>query len=130
VEYPHSKPKPPRGWSYPLNRTMLDAALAGLGEATVVKIDFLPVRRSNVVLGARYFGQYSRFRFAAERVWLYVHAVPSEERKETEAALLEHGLGLLRGWVDDVERTSPTWRGTNHSFALTYADGALQASSQ
>lgn len=129
MEYPHSKPKPPRGWSYPLNRTAIDAALEAVEASTVGRISFMPVQRSDVVLRALNTGEASRWWFAAGEVWLYIHAVPSPERKDTERALLEHGLPLLRGWLEDLERAAPTWRATNHSFELTCADGALRASS-
>ena len=74
-------------------------------------------------------GETSRLAYAAGRVFLTVYAVPSAEREEIERALLDHGLPLLRSWLERVEAAGSTWRTTNHSFVLRYADGALNASS-
>lgn len=82
-EYPHSKPRPPRGWSYPRNRTALDAALAGLSEQTIRWIEF--VSRHGPVLCAHFVGETSRFWAGAGQVSIEIWTVPSGERKESSA---------------------------------------------
>jgi hypothetical protein len=103
---------------------MLDSALAGLADRTIRQISFMS--SPGAVLRARFVSESIRAH-AAGTVSLSIHAVPSTERKEIEGLLRDEGLGLLRSWLDDVERAGSTWRATHHSFVLKHEDGVLQA---
>lgn len=125
--YSFSKQAAPKGWSHPLKRSLLDAALkeAGLyGPVAAVSFqraggrDVYGVDTPLVVVHwwgtaqASYTGMFS----------LSVSAVAAPERQSVAAAL-ETVLPMVFGWMARTLASPPSWRDANHHARVVLADG-------
>jgi hypothetical protein len=120
-QYDFSKDKLPRAFSYPLKRSLLDAAL---NDASVM----------NAVYSVRYlFGRgkgpatidalFSPERNGAHvsvsgKSLITVWAVPREERKACEDILIAAGLPILCEWLAQTSHAGNVWRSTSHDLSL------------
>ncbi|MCW2961738.1 MAG: hypothetical protein JWM90_2125 [Thermoleophilia bacterium] len=125
--YSFSKQTAPKGWSHPLKRSLLDAALkdAGLYES-IAAVSFqraggrdfygddIPLVAVHWwgTAQASYTGMFS----------LSVSAVAAPERQSVAAAL-ESVLLEVFGWMARTLASPPSWQDANHYACVVLADG-------
>jgi hypothetical protein len=125
MNYSFDKSKLPQGMSYPLKRSVLDAALEAAGISRIYVVYYWVRQAGSVVMRAEYCGESSTGRFAAGQSSVTLYAVPSGERKETETLLLDRGLPVLCSWLKKAEDAGSAWRGKPHHLAIECARGRL-----
>lgn len=130
----------PRGQSYPLKRTDLEAALTDSEIENVAGVRWIKRgisiyqtfdSRGLTVAGidAAYHGNNPPSRVhphSPGRVWLTVYSVPSSERHAAEARLREDALPRLTTWLRRVQGASETWRREPHEYRLFFYDGRIR----
>jgi hypothetical protein len=121
MNYSFSKAKLPKGASYPLKRSALNAALTRANINDLVYVSYLKSQRSNELMRATYHGDHRRDYYASGKTSLSVYSVPSDERAVTESAILNGGLDALVGWLKKCETAQNTWRAKNHNFILVFS---------
>src|SRR5215218_8531361 len=115
--YSFDKHKLPRGFSFPLNRTVLDTALS---EAHITQVDcvYYWLRHSgDIVLRADYRREASQMR-AAGQASITLYAVPSKERRETQILLIHQALPQLCTWLQAAQQAGNVWRGNDHTIVF------------
>ena len=125
MDYSFDKSKLPQGMSYPLKRSVLDAALQAAGVSRIHAVYYWLRQSGNVVMRAEYCGESNKGWFAVGQSSITLYAVPSDERRETERLLLEKGLPDLCAWLKKAEDAGNTWRGKNHHLAIECTKGEL-----
>jgi hypothetical protein len=124
--YHFDKAKLPRGMSFPLKRSALDAALAAAGVSKILCVYYWRRQGGHNVLRADYCGEGHREMAAAGLASITVYAVPSEERQATERALLSEVLPAVMRWLGDLERAGNTRRGVDQYFVAAWQDGVVR----
>jgi len=136
LDYHFSKDNLPKGLSYPLKRSVLDAALADgqiaglLGVSyrrSSLKPDSDTTTRRNIVLRADYCGE-SRCTWAVRGgMHLYVYAIVSRDRKNIEVPLVGIVLPKLVAWLRELETAPPgsTRRGVDQYFEALWTQSGL-----
>jgi len=119
MDYSFSKDKLPKGTSYPLKRSRLDAALEQAGVKCLAYVTYLRKQRRNEVMRADYYGEHLRVG-AAGQTSLTIYSVPGEERVATESALLKEGIPAIIQWLLKAETERNTWRAVNHELVLKF----------
>jgi hypothetical protein len=119
MDYSFSKDKLPKGTSYPLKRSHLDAALEQANVKNLVIVSYLRKQRPNEVMRADYHGEYLQG-FVAGKAWLTIYSVPQEQRAATESALLNEGIPAIVKWLLKAETERNTWRAVNHALVLEF----------
>jgi hypothetical protein len=128
--YTFSKDKLPKELSYPLKRSLLDAALrAASVYETVWFVRYFKRRNGNTVLDA-YFSPEQGGYATSGKVVVTVWSVPAKERKETENLVLNQGLPSLCRWLAQSRSEGNVWRGSGHSLTFECADGTLRCAEQ
>jgi hypothetical protein len=123
--YYFHKDRLPKGWSYPLGRSVLDAALQSAGVTTVLFVNYSVIRGS--VKDVRYpplrvaFMRDAPPSAASGKVDITVYAVPSSERLPTKLAI-ESQLGAICSWIRRSETAPLWWRVTEHVVAVEMGD--------
>jgi hypothetical protein len=127
--YWFSKDKLPRTLSYPLKRSLLDAALRSASVfETVYSMRYLRGRNDCAVLEATFHPEQSRD-FGAGKVLITVWAVEGHERQAAEQLLLAEGLPALCRWLTKMRAEGNVWRGARHGLTLKISGGKLRTSS-
>lgn len=114
----YTKARLPRGESYPLKRSDLDAILAEV-EVPRLRAVYLSRGSGGRVMAARLSSDCDRGASAGTTT-LHVMSVPSEVRRDVRAALLAGGADLVVAWVAGCERASEAWRLHRHHISLAY----------
>jgi hypothetical protein len=125
LAYSFDKAKLPKSLSFPLKRSVLDAALL---EATVSGIHCVYYwlrQRGHILIRADYCGEGRRGWAAAGRASITVYAVPAVERQVTEACLVSEVLPRMVRWLKELESSGNIYRGVDHHFAATWEAGAV-----
>ena len=125
-EYSFSKDKLPRGYSYPLKRSLLDERL---DEAELTKIQgvyYCFNRKSdNLILRGDYFGEARKGWAGAGLSSIWLWAVRSEERKVIETVLVNEALPALIVWLRKAEQEGNVWRATSRHIDFRFRDTQL-----
>jgi hypothetical protein len=123
LEYLFGKDKLPKGWSYPLKRSVLDVALraAGITSLFSVRYSYGGGKQRCRPLRVQFDGDEPR-RFGTGTVSITVYAVPSAERRSTMTQL-ESSLVSVCDWIRRAETAPPTWRMTRHELTVELGDG-------
>ncbi|GAA2590740.1 hypothetical protein GCM10010435_81790 [Winogradskya consettensis] len=128
------------GWSYPVGRTVVEAALRVAG-VHLLSLDFTMQGGSAtdpiLLRATRYrdMGNTSYYRTRGtpelSRCVLALHAVPSGVRAEAHAALTTGG-GLDRAfaWLAATESADPTWLYKSHSWTARLLNGTLHEAAE
>jgi hypothetical protein len=120
------KDRLPKGWSYPLGRGVLDAALESAGVTSVLFVRYMLYggstrgERSPWVLHVQSDPETSRSPGVGS-VSITVYAVPSAERHATMVELRAN-LAAVCDWIKRGETASPSWRMTEHELAVEMRD--------
>lgn len=131
LQYSVSKSKIPRGLSFPLKRSLLDAELLSSSISQVFHVLYNMRRGGNIVMRADFMGEGHGFPpFTAGKSSLTVYAVPSQEKHAIETLLVKEGLPRVCAWLQRVEQEGNAWRAKNHSIVLEFAAGTLKTSEQ
>jgi hypothetical protein len=128
-EYSFAKNKLPKSPSYPLKRSLLDAALhsSSLYQA-VWYVVYWRSRFGKVVLQAHFTPENKLQNWASGKVQITVHAVPASERKAIENMLLAEGLPVLCRWLAKTQSEGDAWRSLVHLFTIEQTDDGLMFS--
>lgn len=128
-QYGFSKDKIPKAFSYPLNRSLLDAALM---EASVMEsvysVRYLFGRgRGPATLEALFSPERNGAHVSVSgKSLITLWAVPHEERKTCEDLLITTGLPMLCQWLKQSSDAGNVWRSTAHDLSLVVQDGVLK----
>jgi hypothetical protein len=124
--YGFSKEKLPRTLSYPLKRSLLDAALQSASVYTAVySVMYVGRHNEKILLDAFHTAEQSTS-FSAGRVLIRIWAVPRSERHRTEQMLLTDGMLKLCHWLTKLETEGNVWRGVDHRLILQINGGVLR----
>jgi len=126
MNYSFSKDKLPKGASYPLKRSALDAALEHANLKDLVYVVYLRNQRRDEVMRADYYGNHRKDFYASGKTSVTVYSVPSEQRAATESSLLNEGVRAIIKWLEKTETAGNTWRSTNHQLALEFSLQSLK----
>lgn len=126
MNYSFSKAKLPKGTSYPLKRSALDAALEQANVRGLVFVYYLKKQRTDEVMRADYHGDHRRDYFASGETSVTVYSVPSTQRAVTESALLNEGVEVIAKWLQKTETAGNTWRSTDHQLVLEFSSQSLK----
>jgi hypothetical protein len=112
----------PNGWSYPLKRGVLDAALKAAGVTGIfsVRYSYGGGRQQHRPLRVQFDGED----VAAGKVSIAIFAVPAGERWSTMTQL-ESRLATVCEWIRNAEVAAPTWRMARHSLEVELRDGQV-----
>lgn len=127
MEYDFHKWKIPKGLSYPIKRSILDKILEDSGTKRIKWISFSSSQRENIILWANFVGEGQKTPTVGS-VGLYIYAVPSEERKQTEEVLIKQGFPKLIKWLNKIETAGEGWRSKTRLFETRLKDGELSFS--
>jgi hypothetical protein len=134
-EYSFIKEKLPKAFSFPLKRSILDAALDEASVRTQVysvrymlyhhnqwgrRKDGFPILE--VLFSPELKGNSDS---AYGKSLITVWAVPSQERKQCEGVLIETGLPHMCQWLERASVAGNVWRSTAHMLSLNIRDGVL-----
>jgi hypothetical protein len=121
------KDRLPKGWSYPLRRSVLDAALQSAGVTTVMFVNYSRLRGGSLK-GGRYpwpmrvaFMPDSPSSPTSGKMDITVYAVPSTQRRATELAI-ESKLAAICNWIRRSESAPLGWRMTEHVVTVEMSD--------
>ena len=124
--YHFSKSRIPRGLSYPLKRSVLDAALDNAGIDSLANVYYsLGQRGEGPTVSAEYTSETARGWAHAGFVSLFVHAVPSPNLKEVRDALESVVLPRLLTWLKELQAAGNASRGMAHSFQATWTSAGF-----
>ncbi len=119
--YHFSKGRLPRGMSYSLKRSLLDAALDHAGIDSLANVYYsLAQRGAGPTISAEYTTETARGWAGAGFVSLFVHAVPSPSLKEVRRAVESLVLPRLVAWLRDLQVAGNASRGMAHGFRATW----------
>jgi hypothetical protein len=123
LKYLYGKDKLPRDWSYPLKRSVLDAALraAGVTGLFSVRYSYGGAKQLSRPLHVQFDGDEPR-PFGPGAVSITVYAVPSGERSSVMAQL-ESSLAAVCNWIRRTETAPPAWRMTRRAVAVEMRHG-------
>jgi hypothetical protein len=124
-----TKEKLAKGFSYPLKRSVLDAALLSAQLNQLPLIRFYS-QRNDLVMWAWFPGEANRGVHGAGTglTQLFIYAVPSPEHQNVEQKLIAQGLPALCSWLQKSEAAGSVWRSTEHSFRCRLIDNELKVS--
>ena len=125
MDYGFEKDRLPRGMSFPLKRSVLDAALSEGGVARILFVHYRLHRGADRILRAEFLSEEHRGFAGAGMSSITVHAVPSEERLAAGAALESYALPLLVRWLCELEGADNVRRGMNQEFIAIWRDGKI-----
>lgn len=126
AQYFFLKHELPKGWSYPLKRSVLDAALRAASVTSVFSVTYR-LRGGSLQgepLGCPLLVQFDgdeQHSLASGKVSITVYAVPSDERSSTMAEL-EAKLAVVCDWIRRAEVAPSTWRMASHELPVEMRD--------
>lgn len=123
--YSFTKQNLPRGFSYPLGRAALDAALLTADIQYVHAIYYWPVSSDGAIIRAEYMSEAAKGWFAAGRTSITLYAVPATERRTTNQLLMTDILPAFCSWLSNAERAANVWRGSDHSLYYFIRHGVV-----
>lgn len=127
MDYEFHKRKLPKGFSYPIKRSVLDEILEKSETERIKWITFSVDRRGDIIVWANFVGEAHKTT-SAGKIGLYVYAVPSDERKETEELLIKQIFPKFIKWLRKVEAAGEGWRLTTRLLEIELKDGELSFS--
>ena len=122
-----TKPKLPKGLSYPLKTSMIEAILTEIPVDCDVSLTYWTPQSGGSVLEAHYWLLNQR---RPTTVYLRVGAVPSPQRRAVQELLVEHVLPAFAEWlriIASLPDDSPTLY-TEPYFNAEYIDGRMRIS--
>ena len=115
--------KIPKGMSFPLKRSRLDAALIESGISGVHSVYYWLKQSGNIVLRGEFCGEQRRGWTAAGQSSITVYAVPSEQRRQVESAIETDLLPKLIRWLQEIEQARNVRRAADRHFAASWSAG-------
>jgi hypothetical protein len=123
TNYHFDKAKIPKGMSFPLKRSRLDAALLESGLSALGGVSYLLRQSGDIVLRGEYCGEQRRGSAAAGQSSITVYAVPSEQRSQVESALEAELLPRLLSWLREIEQAGNVRRAADRHFVASWSEG-------
>lgn len=125
LHYGFDKHKLPQGYSYPLGRTTLDAALLAHHIRQVHAVYYWLTRDQDIVMRADYLGESNKGWFSAGYSSITVYAVRSATRQVINQMLIATVLPSLCMWLSNAEQAGNVWRGTDHYIYYSIKNGIV-----
>lgn len=125
--YAFDKHRLPRGFSFPLKRSILDSALTTAHITHVHCVYYWWRQAGDIVLRADYCGEANRA-WAAGQTSITLYAVPACERSETDSALIAQVLPQLCTWLQTAELAGNVWRGVDQTLVFQFKNSSLWSS--
>lgn len=125
VDYGFDKHKLPQGYSYPLGRTALDAALLAHKIRQAHAVYYWLTRGQDIVMRADYLGETNKGWFAAGRSSITAYAVRSATRRVINQMLTANVLPSLCTWLLNAEQAGNVWRGGDHYIYYSIKNGIV-----
>ncbi len=117
--YSFSKDKLPKTLSYPLKRSLLDAALdAAFVAKEVHSVRYLLRHRSGDSVLDAIYSPDGTGAYASGRSLITLYSVPSDQRNGVEAILTVEALPILCSWLARAAREGNVWRWAAHRHSL------------
>jgi hypothetical protein len=126
LSYAFDKARIPRGLSFPLKRSVLDAALLEAGVSKLHCVYYWLRQSGPIVMRADCCGAGRRGWAAAGFASITVYAVASSERQVIEGWLVSHVLPRMTRWLKELEVSGNTRRGVDQHFVAGWSAGAVQ----
>ena len=130
-EYSFAKDKLPKSLSYPLKRSLLDAALRSSSMyETVWYVVYSRRRYGKAVLQAHFTPEVRISNWASGKIQLTIYAVSASGRKAAEDMLVNDGLRVLCDWLAKTKSEGDAWRSLVHMFTIEQTDDGLKFSEE
>jgi hypothetical protein len=123
TDYSFKKAKIPKGMSFPLKRSRLDAALLESGVEGIHFVYYRMWQSGNFVLHGDFCGEQRRAWAAAGLSTITIYAVPSSERHAVETALETELLPKLMRWLLLLQKAGNTGRAADRHFIASWCNG-------
>jgi hypothetical protein len=125
MTYAFDRTKIPGTLAFPLKRSVVDGALQGAGVERLAVLYFSMRQRGDIVMRAIFNGEHKKGAQGAGKATLHLYAVPSAERRSTEAALVNGALAQVCAWLRRSELEGNTWREADHVLEVHCAAGKV-----
>lgn len=119
---PGSRDKIPKGWSYPLKRSALDAAIVAANLTSVASVYFVFRSHGSIFLSVMYTGEQHRQQRGAGTCSVWIYSVPSQTRKAYESAILSALLPAMTRWIEKLEQAGNVRRAVDHQWNAHMSD--------
>jgi hypothetical protein len=123
IDYHFDMAKIPKGMSFPLKRSRLDAALIESGISSVCIVYYRLRQSGDIVLRGNFCGEQPRDRAMAGQFSITIYAVPSGQRSQVELAIEADLLPRLIQWLREIEQAGNVRRATDKHFTAYWSDG-------
>lgn len=122
-EYSFSKNKIPKGYSYPLKRSVLDGQINEASLTQIYNVYYcFNLNSEDLVLRGNYFGEAHKGWAGAGLSSIWLWAVPSNKRKDIETILIQEALPKLIAWLQKAEREGNVWRSKSRHIDFRYRE--------
>ena len=121
--YRFSRSKVPRGFSYPMKRSVLDAAIAARGVHSVASVVFYFQRGPESILTVTYTGEQNDGILKPGTFSIWIYAVPSIERSTVQESIMRFVIPTALDWIVEIDHAGNVRRTGNHHFAARLIEG-------
>ena len=129
MEYSFHKNKLPKGFSYPIKRSVLDEFLISAHLKQLVSVTYSFYNRSDdVITRVSFSGESHRGWSGVGQSSITIQAVPSEQRKEVEGLMVGEVLPDMCLWLRNAEAEGNAWRAKSRHLVFRYVDGGISRS--
>jgi hypothetical protein len=123
LSYRFSRRKIPRGFSYPMKRSMLDAVIAAGGIQSVASVVFYFKRAPESLFTVSYTGEQNDGILDPGTFSIWIYAVPSIERSGVQESIMRSVIPAALDWIVEIGHAGNVRRMGNHYFAARLIDG-------
>jgi hypothetical protein len=121
--YQFSRHKVPRGFSYPMKRGVLDAAIAARGLQSVASVVFYFRRAPESIFTVTYTGEQNDGILKPGTFSIWIYAVPSSERSKVQESIMRSVIPSALDWIVEIDHAGNVRRTGNHHFAAQLIEG-------
>jgi hypothetical protein len=127
AQYDYGRGGLPKGFSYPLRRTELDAALDAAG---ITRVSEVQLRRplAGWIFWAEYVGEGTWYAPRRGKVRLTLFGVPSTRRAQIAAWFRAEGLPTLTAWCAHLDQKGQGWSLLDHALYAEITDSGITLS--
>jgi hypothetical protein len=123
LDYQFSRHKVPRGFSYPMKRSLLDPAIAERGIKSIRSVVFFFSRSRESVVAVNYTGEQNAGILQPGTFSFWIYAVRSTERSIIQESIMRLVLPPALDWIVELDHAGNVRRTGNHHFAARLIDG-------
>jgi hypothetical protein len=123
LDYHFSRHKVPRGFSYPMKRSLLDPAIAERGIKSIRSVVFYFSRSRESVVAVNYTGEQNDKILQPGSFSFWIYAVRSTERSSIQESIMRLVLPTALDWIVELDHAGNVRRTGNHHFAARLVEG-------